>query len=138
MKSGDEGIAIFSERCIDGWWQNGNASTPLDFRLHDLSDAMFIPGVCSVPKAIKSFFNDGLSMQTLDGGTYIRIKNGAIQIKGNIEHQGDMNHKGNTTQTGSHSSTGLISSDTDVSAGGISGKTHKHAGDSGGKTGVPE
>ena len=93
---------------------------------------MFIPGVCSVPKAIKGFFNDGLSMQTLDGGTYIRIKNGTIQIKGNIEHQGD------TAQKGKHSSTGIISSDTDVSAGGISGKTHKHTGDSGGKTGVPE
>ncbi|MEX4374459.1 hypothetical protein MY539_09270 [Haemophilus influenzae] len=53
-------------------------------------------------------------------------------IKGNIEHQGD------TSQKGSHSSTGVISSDTDVTAGGISGKSHKHTGDSGGKTGVPE
>lgn len=132
LKAGDEGIAIFSERCIDGWWQNGSASTPLDFRLHDLSDAMFIPGICSVPKAIGGFFTEGLSMQTLDGDTYIRIKSGSILIKGNIEHQGD------TSQTGSHSSTGVISSDTDVTAGGISGKTHKHTGDSGGKTGVPE
>ena len=132
LKAGDEGIAIFSERCIDGWWQNGTASTPLDFRLHDLSDAMFIPGICSVPKTVKNFFNDGLSMQTLDGGTYIRITNGKILIQGNIEHQG------NTSQTGSHSSTGVISSDTDVKAGEISVKTHKHTGDSGGKTGVPE
>ena len=132
LKAGDEGIAIFSERCIDGWWQNGTASTPLDFRLHDLSDAMFIPGICSAPKAIKSFFDDGLSMQTLDGGTFIRITSGKILIQGNIEHQG------NTSQTGSHSSTGVISSDTDVKAGGISVKTHKHTGDSGGKTGVPE
>ena len=132
LKAGDEGMAIFSERCIDGWWRNGSASAPLDFRLHDLSDAMFIPGICSVPKAIGEFFTDGLSMQTLDGSTYIRIKNGSILIKGNIEHQGD------TSQTGSHRSTGVISSDTDVTAGGISGKTHKHTGDSGGKTGVPE
>lgn len=132
LKEGDEGIAIFSERCIDGWWQNGSASAPLDFRLHDLSDAMFIPGVCSVPRVIKNFFNDGLSMQTLDGGTYIRIKNGTILIKGNIEHQGD------TAQKGKHSSTGIISSDTDVKAAGISGKSHKHPGDSGGTTGAPQ
>lgn len=138
LKAGDEGIAIFSERCIDGWWQNGNASTPLDFRLHDLSDAMFIPGVCSVPKTIKSFFNDGLSMQTLDGGTFIRVTDGKILIQGNIEHKGNVNHTGDTTQKGSHSSSGVISSDTDVKAGVISGKSHKHAGDSGGKTGVPE
>ena len=72
LQAGDEGIAIFSERCIDGWWHSGGVSLPLDFRLHDLSDAMFIPGVCSVPKAINGFFAGGLSMQTLDGGTYNR------------------------------------------------------------------
>ncbi|WP_326940608.1 Gp138 family membrane-puncturing spike protein, partial [Avibacterium paragallinarum] len=37
-------ICSFSERCIDGWWQSGNASEPLDHPFHDLSDAMFIPG----------------------------------------------------------------------------------------------
>nr|DAS26437.1 MAG TPA: baseplate protein [Caudoviricetes sp.] len=132
LKAGDEGIAIFSERCIDGWWQNGSASIPLDFRLHDLSDAMFIPGICSVPRAIGGFFTDGLSMQTLDGGTYIRIVNGAIKIKGNIEHDGD------TEQKGALHSTGAISSDTNVKAGGISGKSHTHRGDSGGRTGTPQ
>lgn len=132
LKAGDEGIAIFSERCLDGWWQSGGASLPLDFRLHDLSDAMFIPGICSVPRAINSFFTDGLSMQTLDGSTYIRITNGRIKIKGNIEHAG------NTHQTGEHHSTGEIRSDTDVKAAGVSGKSHKHTGDSGGTTGEPK
>lgn len=132
LKAGDEGIAIFSERCIDGWWHSGGASLPLDFRLHDLSDAMFIPGICSTPRAIGGFFTDGLSMQTLDGGTYIRIVNGAIKIKGNIEHDGD------TKQKGALHSTGVISSDTDVKAAGISGKSHTHQGDSGGTTGAPQ
>ncbi|WP_233113715.1 Gp138 family membrane-puncturing spike protein [Aggregatibacter actinomycetemcomitans] len=132
LQAGDEGIAIFSERCIDGWWHSGGASLPLDFRLHDLSDAMFIPGVCSVPKAINGFFSGGLSMQTLDGGTYIRIVNGSIKIKGNIEHEG------NTKQKGELHSTGTISSDTDVKAAGISGKSHTHRGDSGGTTGTPQ
>ncbi|BAS48419.1 hypothetical protein AANUM_1188 [Aggregatibacter actinomycetemcomitans NUM4039] len=132
LQAGDEGIAIFSERCIDGWWHSGGASLPLDFRLHDLSDAMFIPGVCSVPKAINGFFTGGLSMQTLDGGTYIRIVNGSIKIKGNIEHEG------NTKQKGELHSTGAISSDTDVKAAGISGKSHTHRGDSGGTTGTPQ
>ncbi|AMQ94641.1 baseplate protein [Aggregatibacter actinomycetemcomitans] len=132
LQAGDEGIAIFSERCIDGWWHSGGASLPLDFRLHDLSDAMFIPGVCSVPKAINGFFTGGLSMQTLDGGTYIRIVNGSIKIKGNIEHDG------NTKQKGELHSTGEIISDTDVKAAGISGKSHTHRGDSGGTTGTPQ
>ncbi|HDR0997910.1 TPA: baseplate protein [Pasteurella multocida] len=119
---GDEGIALFSERCIDGWWQSSKAAEPLDYRFHDLSDAMFIPGICSVPNAVKGFFMGGLSMQTLDGGTFIRVTNGAILI------QGDIQHSGNTTQTGSFSATGAISSDTDVMAAGISGKSHVHTG----------
>lgn len=132
LNAGDEGIVIFSGRCIDGWWQSGRASEPMDYRQHDLSDGMFYPSICSVPNAIKNFYTSGLSMQSLDGSAFIRITNGTIHIKGNIEHVGD------TKQTGKHRSTGVISSDTDVMAGGISGKTHKHTGDSGGKTGVPE
>lgn len=132
LNAGDEGIVIFAERCIDGWWQSGRASEPLDYRQHDLSDGMFYPSICSVPNAIAHFFTGGLSMQSLDGSTYIRIENGSIKIKGNITHEGD------TKQTGSLHSTGKIESDTDVIAAGISGKDNKHTGDSGGKTGKPE
>ena len=132
LNAGDEGIVIFSERCIDGWWQSGRASEPMDYRQHDLSDGMFYPSICSVPNAIKDFYTGGLSMQSLDGSTFIRVTNGTIHIKGNIQHVG------NTTQSGKHHSTGVISSDADVMAGSISGKNHKHTGDSGGKTGVPE
>lgn len=121
LKAGDEGFVVFSERCIDGWWQSGNASEPLDFRLHDFSDAMFVPGICSVPQAIQSFFESGLSLQTLDSNTFIRITNGKIEIKGDISHTGD------TQQTGAFSATGVIASDTDVSAAGISGKSHVHS-----------
>ncbi|WP_233118710.1 hypothetical protein [Aggregatibacter actinomycetemcomitans] len=45
---------------------------------------------------------------------------------------------GNTKQKGELHSTGAISSDTDVKAAGISGKSHTHRGDSGGTTGTPQ
>lgn len=137
LNAGDEGIAIFSERCIDGWWQSGRASEPMDYRQHDLSDAMFIPSICSVPNAIGGFYTGGLSMQTLDGSTFIRITNGTIHIKGNIEHSGDTNQKGSTTVSKSVKAKDVIGTN-DVIAGGISGKTHKHTGDSGGETGQPK
>ena len=120
LNKGDEGIAIFSERCIDGWWQSGNSNEPLDYRFHDLSDAMFVPGICSAPNAIKGFSTDSLSLQTLDGGTYIRVKNGKIEIKVDIAH------KGNQTTTGT------VTGQTDVIAAGISGKGHTHSGVKGG------
>lgn len=134
LSAGDEGIAIFSERCIDGWWQSGRASEPLDFRLHDFSDAMFIPGICSVPNAIKGFFNEGLSMQTLDGSTFIRITHGTIQIKGNIEHTGNTNQQGSTTVSTTLTAKNVVGT-ADVTAAGISGKSHTHGGvESGSKT----
>lgn len=43
LAAGDNGIVIFSSRCIDNWWQNGGVQTQADLRLHDLSDGMFIP-----------------------------------------------------------------------------------------------
>lgn len=127
LQAGDEGFVVFSERCIDGWWQSGQASEPLDYRLHDLSDAMFVPGICSVPNAIQGFFNNGLSLQTLDGSTFIRLERGKITIKGDIE------------QTGQFSATGIIASQNDVLSAGISGKSHKHRDVAGGAgiSGVP-
>lgn len=122
LQAGDEGLAVFNERCIDGWWHSGKASPPLDYRLFDLSDAVFFPGICSVPQKINVFFDRGLSLQTLDGSTFIRLENGTITIQGNIEH------KGNTNQTGEMNVTGVISSDTDVLSAGISGKNHIHGG----------
>ncbi|UEA17449.1 baseplate protein [Pasteurella canis] len=128
LTAGDEGIALFSERCIDGWWQSSKAAEPLDYRFHDLSDAMFIPGICSVPNAVKGFFMNGLSMQTLDGSTFIRVTNGTIFIQGDVNLKGNMSHDGDTSQNGAFSATGVISSDSDITAAGISGKSHVHTG----------
>lgn len=116
LNKGDEGIALFSERCIDGWWENGKPSIPLDFRLHDLSDAIFIPGITSKPKALKGFFNAGMELRTEKGDTFIRLQPGTITIKGDIIHEG------NTTQTGT------LTVSEDVIGGGVSLKNHVHGG----------
>ncbi|MCK3654212.1 baseplate protein [Pasteurellaceae bacterium Macca] len=138
LQAGDEGMVIFSERCIDGWWQSGHASEPLDIRFHDLSDGMFIPGICSVPNAVKGFFTNGLSLQTLDGATFIRLEEGKITIQGDIVHTGNTNQQGSTTVSEQVMAKNIIGS-VDVTAGGISGKSHTHSGvESGNKqTGTP-
>lgn len=127
LTAGDEGFVVFSERCIDGWWQSGRASEPLDYRFHDLSDAMFIPGICSVPKAINNFFDGGISLQTLDGDTFIHLEKGIITIQGDIEHKGNTNQTGSTTISEAMTAKDVVGVN-DVSAGGISGKSHTHKG----------
>lgn len=83
IKAGDEGMVVVADRCIDGWWQSGQPSDPMDFRLHDLSDGMFIPGINSLPNTIPDFDMDAIVMRKFDGSAYFKIDEG-----GNIEADG--------------------------------------------------
>lgn len=51
VAAGDECLVVFSQRCIDSWWQNGGVQPPAEFRMHDPSDGMVIPGFYSQPTA---------------------------------------------------------------------------------------
>lgn len=129
IKAGDEGLVIFSSRCIDGWFASGNASKPLDNRINDLSDGFFIVGCNSVPNKIPDFYHDGVSMQTDDGSTHIRLTNGTIYIKGNIEHEGNTNQIGSYNQTdGNTNSSGTITAQDVKTNRGIDLNTHTHVG----------
>ncbi|PWT77515.1 MAG: hypothetical protein C5B60_02460 [Chloroflexi bacterium] len=59
IKAGDEGIAVFSARCIDAWWDRGGVQPQLDQRRHNLSDAMYVPGVRSKPRRLGGDSGDG-------------------------------------------------------------------------------
>ena len=140
ITAGDEGLVIFSSRCIDGWFASGNVSKPLDNRINDLSDGFFIVGCNSVPNKIPDFYHDGLSMQTDDGSTHIRLTNGTIYIKGNIEHEGNMNQIGSYNQTdGNTNSSGTITAQDVKTNKGIDLNTHTHTDVKSGndKTGAP-
>lgn len=83
VEQGDEGIVVVADRCIDGWWQSGQPSDPMDFRLHDPSDGMFIPGINSLPNVIPGFDMNAIVMRKFDGSAYFKIDKG-----GNIEADG--------------------------------------------------
>ena len=79
-KAGDEGLAHFSERCIDGWWDSSQKSVPLDVRFHDLSDAFFAGGYKSKPKSLQIIPD---AMHIGSNSAYIRIfDNGTIELVG--------------------------------------------------------
>lgn len=134
IAAGDEGLIVFSERCIDGWFVSGGKSAPLDARLHDYSDGFFLPGLSSKPNAVPSVFLQGASMQTLDGSTFIRLTEGKILIQGDIEHTGNSIQTGNHEQTGNWSQTqgnsessGTVSAKK-VLANGVDVEGHTHSG----------
>lgn len=151
ISSGDEGLVVFSSRCIDGWYQSGGKGKPLDNRVNDLSDGFFIPGVNSVPNKIPDFFGGGASMQTDDGSTFIRLTAGKILIKGDIEHEGNSKQEGNSEQIGDQDVVGSFTqsggdgatfggsvSAQKVTANGIDLEQHIHTDSIGGDTTPPK
>lgn len=73
VKAGDECLVVFSDRCIDFWWQSGGVQETVDPRQHDLSDAFAIAGPQSQANVISNISSTTLQMRTDDGATYIEL-----------------------------------------------------------------
>lgn len=146
--AGDEGLAIISDRCIDGWYQSGSLSDPLDLRLHDLSDASFLPGVSSLPNVITAFDAGALVMRKLDNSAYLKIEqSGAVTVDGTMciikcplffeQGMQGANSLGGEAMSVSGS---LNHSGGELSSNGVVLATHTHSGVTAGgdNTGVPK
>lgn len=49
---GDECLVVFSDRCIDNWIQNGEATPLPNFRMHDIGDGFVLVGLNSFSNAL--------------------------------------------------------------------------------------
>lgn len=79
---GDECLVVFSSRAIDAWWQSGQASLPVEYRMHDLSDGFIIPGFQSVPNAVTGWSTDALQIRSKsEPDVYVEVAaNGKITV----------------------------------------------------------
>lgn len=84
VKAGDECLLVFSDMCIDGWWQSGGVQNQAEKRRHDLSDACAILGITSVPKALKNVCMEGVQIRNDSGTDYIQISEQGILLKSKI------------------------------------------------------
>ena len=76
ISEGDEGMCIFSSRCLDSWWQHGGQQPPPDYgygRRHSLSDGMFIPGMNSVPQTPENISTTASQIRSKDGSTFFEL-----------------------------------------------------------------
>ena len=71
----DEGLLVFSSRCIDSWWQSGGVQTQAEYRMHDLSDGFFLPGIFSQPRKLTNVSATKPQFRTKDGLTYVELDN---------------------------------------------------------------
>lgn len=104
VAEGDECLLIFSERCIDRWFVQGNTQEPDEYRMHDLSDAFAIVGFNSVPRVIEDFQTEGIDIRGPNRVTFayvteeeIHIKAPTIRLSGNvIAEEGNFHKAGGT------------------------------------------
>jgi len=148
VKTGDECLLVFSDMCIDGWWQSGGIQNQAEKRRHDLSDACAILGITSVPKALKNVCMEGVQIRNDSGTDYIQISEQGILLKSkNIRIEGTTDIVGVTTINGSRIGTdgtstikGNVNITGDAVIGGISFAGHTHSGveTGGGSTQTPK
>lgn len=109
VNPGDGCLLVFAESQLDDFLTGGDSS---DIRDHDMRDAICIPGLYSEQATTSKASQSDVCIY--NGGTMIRISDGAINITG-----------------------ARLTIDGDVIAGGVSLGKHTHTGDSGGMTSVP-
>jgi hypothetical protein len=147
IAKGDECLVIFANRCIDAWWQNGcgpdangNTTTQVqaEFRMHDLSDGMVLPGFDSVPNVNPSVSTSAAQLRNRAGDTFVEVgPTGVIKVHASasvevtapaITLNGLVTINGNTTITGTLTNNGHAVGSTHVHGGVLTG---------GGNTGAP-
>ncbi|HBY4198592.1 TPA: phage baseplate protein [Klebsiella pneumoniae] len=155
LAEGDECLVVFSDRCIDFWWQNGGVQELVDWRSHDLSDAFVIPGPQSQAKKISGISTTAAQLRTDDGSAFIELAAGGgitatttgnatinapeIVLNGNVTINGNLS-QGMGEGGGTATMKGPVTVTNDVTAGGKSLMTHTHGGVEHGNdsTGEPE
>lgn len=101
IKVNDEVLVIIASRCIDAWWQNGgNKNSPLDFRMHDLSDGYAIPGPKSLPNVLSNISTTHAQLRNDAGAVYLEITNSGVNIVGNLHVAGTIISTGDVTGGG--------------------------------------
>jgi hypothetical protein len=107
LAPGDEGLLIFCSRCIDYWHllgagADGRGQPQAEFRMHDLSDAIFIPKLWSRPKIIPNVSAAAAQLRSDDGLTYVelapgglaRIQAADVQVHARTHYSWDVNGYG--------------------------------------------
>lgn len=78
IKKGDEALAVFASRCIDGWWQSGGVQREPVFRSHGLSDAFALIGPFSQPTKITGWSTNSVKLRNDANDTSIELTDGNV------------------------------------------------------------
>jgi hypothetical protein len=80
LAKGDTVLLVFCDRSIEKFmYSAGKEVDPVDLRLHDLSDAVAIPGFYPVTKPLTDVLTDGAAIGK-EKGTQVRFKDSTVEV----------------------------------------------------------
>lgn len=125
IKPGDDCLVVFSQKCIDGWHQDGKIKPESENRLHDLSDGIALIGVSSQAGVLANYNTSAMELRNRQGTAKITISDNSIIFT-----------VGGTTMTIDASG---ITTSSDISINGKPFTSHTHSGvqSGGSNTGTP-
>lgn len=80
VAAGDTVLLVFAERALDQWRARDKEVDPGDLRMHDLSDAVAIPGVYASAKALTNAAQTDRAVFGKDGGLQVAVKAALIEM----------------------------------------------------------
>jgi len=90
LAKGDEGLVVFSSRCIDAWWNSGGIQKQAFTRMHDLSDGFFIPGCFSQPRKLTNLNTSYPELRNTDGSIKFEMTATGFKMTGDLDVTGEV------------------------------------------------
>jgi hypothetical protein len=78
IAAGDECLVMFNDRQIDNWWLNGGVQPPVMSRAHDISDAIAVVGLRSLPRALSGYSTSTTQLRSDNGNTLVEVAGGGV------------------------------------------------------------
>lgn len=98
VANNDTGLVVFSEASLDKWLVSGGTVDPSDDRRHDITDAVFLPGLRDFGHALASAPTDRATFGK-DDGLQLHIDPSLISIGSNSAAQLEFAALGDAIQT---------------------------------------
>lgn len=133
IQAGDECLVVFTDMCLDSWWQSGGTNNvQIERRRHDLTDGIAIFGIWSQPRVLQNYSQKTLQIRNDQGTILVELTANSINI-----NAGDGN---NVNVTGNLNVSGNVNIQGDATIAGIDFEAHVHPGvtSGGADTGPPQ
>jgi hypothetical protein len=90
LAQGDEGLVVFSSRCIDAWWASGGIQKQARARMHDLSDGFFLPKVFSQARKLSNVNTSFPELRNTDGSIKLEVTATGFKVTGDLDVTGEI------------------------------------------------